>query len=94
MSASALCPALALYEVLLEGFDGGTDESDDKVLWVAAPSAQMVQDEIKDTGAMFIGEVEGAYLADADYVLPGARLNFQSHLNKAASDFRNQNRAC
>ncbi|WP_087866208.1 hypothetical protein [Comamonas thiooxydans] len=78
--STALCPALRIFEVLLAGFNGGTDETDDKVLWVAAPSEQHVHDAIKGHEVTFAGEVDGAYLSDADYVLPGAIADFENHL--------------
>jgi len=64
-------PEMKLFEVTLPGFDGGTDETDHLVLWVAAPEAYSVQQLIEGTEARFCGEVEGnPPLEDADLWIP------------------------
>ena len=40
-----------LFEVTAFGFDGGTDETDDRVLWVSAPSIEVVQAAVEGLGA-------------------------------------------
>lgn len=73
-------PALQLYrshqaatrptfEVTLPGFDGATDETDDRVLWVSAPSSDAVRETVKGLGAQVeLGLVVPP--SDIDYVLP------------------------
>jgi len=33
---------MKVYEVTLEGFDGGTDETDHLILWITAPNVKRV----------------------------------------------------
>lgn len=40
-----------LFEVTCFGFDGGSDETDDRVLWVTAPSIEVVQAAVEGLGA-------------------------------------------
>ncbi len=44
----------SLFEVTAFGFDGATDETDDRVLWVTAPSIEEVQAAIEGLGAKVI----------------------------------------
>ena len=86
---------LRLYEVTAAGFDGGSDDTDDHVLWVLAPSAEVVQDAIQDTDATFCGEVvRGPWItADlADFKLPAQSMQLASALLEKASEHRNRNR--
>lgn len=78
---------MALFEVIGAGFDGGTDDTDDRVIWVSAPSADVVAECIADTGAELAGTVD----ADAapDYELPAQRLQLGAALLQMASDARN-----
>lgn len=45
------------FEITAQGFDGDTDETDDRVLWVAAQSASQVKAVISGLGAIFTGEL-------------------------------------
>lgn len=92
-STPAADDPLRLYEVTAVGFDGGSDDTDDHVLWVLAPSAEVVQDAIQDTGATFCGEVSGKTSSDlADFKLPAQSMQLASALLEKASEHRNQNR--
>lgn len=62
-------PPMKLYEVTLAGFDGGSDDTDDLVKWIAAPAAEVVEHLLAGSEARFCGEVQ-APIDQADYVLP------------------------
>ena len=47
-----------VYEITAAGFFGGTDATDDRVLFVAARSARQIMKIAKGLGATFCGEVE------------------------------------
>lgn len=58
-----------IYEVVLAGFDGGTDATDDLILWVDGTREEL--DEIVTGSGAAIGEVvKDADPYDIDYVLP------------------------
>lgn len=80
-----------VFEVTAAGFDGGSDDTDDCVFWVSAPSEDIVKSAIADTGSEFCGEVK-APASDVDYVLPRQAEQFASVLLEKASEHRNRNR--
>lgn len=82
----------SIYEVTAAGFNADTDETDDLVFWVAAPSEDDVKAVIQDTGAKFCGMVTHAKVADADFTLPAQSMALSSTLLEKASDFRNRDR--
>lgn len=60
-----------VFEVTAIGFDGGTDATDDRVLWVRAPDRSVLNDTLADLphqGGVL--EVQGAAEDDIDYRLP------------------------
>ena len=87
-----LAGGLRVFEVTAAGFDASTDETDDLVFWVTAPSEDVVQAVIKDTGATFRSEPPSDCVADADFQLPRQAIAFSSELLEKASDLRNLNR--
>jgi len=89
----AQAAALKVFEVTAAGFDASSDETDDLVFWVAANSAEQVREAIKDTGAVFCGEVLGWSLNDAEFTLPAQAMGLSSALLEKASEHRNANRA-
>lgn len=91
--APAAAAGLKVFEVTAAGFDASSDETDDLVFWIAAKSAQVVQDAIRDTGAVFCDEVLGWSLIDADFTLPMQAMGLSSALLEKASNHRNANRA-
>lgn len=74
-------PRMHLYEITLPGFDGGSDETDDLVKWVAAPVSDVVRHVLDGTDARFCGEVQ-APVSEADFVLP----RDNRHLAKAIEE--------
>lgn len=62
-------PELKLFELALPGFDGGTDETDDLIVWVSAPDASVVEQLIEGTDTTFSGEI-GTDIENVDYALP------------------------
>lgn len=63
---------LLTFEVTLKGFDGGTDATDDKVLWVRAPDERTVREAYGDqlhTIEKFEDDVH-VHPGDIDRVLP------------------------
>lgn len=82
-----------IFEVVAAGFDGGSDETDDCVFWVSAPSEEVVKTAIEDTGAQLCGEMESTIpFSDVDYVLPRQAAQFSSVLLEKVSEHRNRNR--
>jgi hypothetical protein len=79
------------FEVTAAGFDGGTDETDDRVYWVHAENAEHVHEAIKDTGATYCGEID-VFNENIDYVLPRQGLAFSEALLTWAGHERNKNR--
>lgn len=59
-------------EVLAFGFNGNTDDTDDRVIWVAAQSKEQIIAAIQGTQAQLGAELPGSFSADdgIDYVLP------------------------
>ena len=82
--------AKLVFEVTGAGFDGGTDETDDRVLWVVADNERQVIDAIADCGAAFCGEIHEDCKANVDFELPRQirdlqvkLLGWTSHLDRA-----------
>jgi hypothetical protein len=54
---------LVVYELTLPGFDGGTDETDDLVLWISCPNTGEMCEKLKaiaaDFGCTWCGPVPG-----------------------------------
>lgn len=77
------------FEITAPGFYGGTDETNDRVIWVEAPSKEAVQSAIDGLGCTLWGGLDCLGLSKGngiDYVLPDdltelrARLlYFQTH---------------
>ncbi len=87
-------PVARVFEVTGAGFDGGTDETDDRVYWVLADSSEQVAEAIKDCGAL-IGEsiAEEDCEIDFDLTRPGQAMALGTKLLEWASIERNKNRA-
>lgn len=83
---------LKAFEITAAGFDGATDETDNLVFWVLAPSSAIVEKAIADTGAKFCGELPSECLPDVEFELPRQQIAFSSVLLEKASELRNQNR--
>lgn len=56
-----------MFEIVAVGFNGETDETDDRIIWVRAPAAEAVALAVEGTGATFKPIPVND---DADYVLP------------------------
>jgi hypothetical protein len=69
------------FEITASGFDGGTDETDDRVLWVMAPTQEEVTLAIEDLDASCV-PIPHIQAQDADYTLPGDLVEFQRTLRK------------
>ena len=83
---------LKAFEVTAAGFNGATDETDNLVFWVLAPSSEIVEKSIEDTGAKFCGELPAVCIPDAEFELPRQVIGFSSKLLEKASEFRCHNR--
>ena len=70
----APCPTpVTVYEVVAAGFDGGTDETDDRVLWVEvqAGAGEALEQLVKAHGATSCKDLEHDTVPDAvDYRFP------------------------
>lgn len=61
---------MPIYEVTAAHWDGESDATDDRVIWVEALDAQSVTTSLSEgLGARFWGEVSGADEADANFDL-------------------------
>lgn len=58
------------FEIIAAGFNGGTDETDDHILWVEAETEAQVQDAIADTGATYVHLDTCLRSLELDYELP------------------------
>jgi hypothetical protein len=83
-----------VFEITAAGFNGGSDETDDLVIWVSALSPAIVKSAIADTGATFCGPVDGNPIEDADFELPSQAGQLATRLLELASAERNRNRGC
>jgi len=89
-------PRSHVWEVTAAGFDGGTDDTDDRVYWVRADSEQQVAEVIADTGAKLHDELPIGHAdndIDFDLTQPGQAMQFGTKLLEWASHERNKNRA-
>lgn len=75
MSTPAALARLQAFEITLPGFNGGTDATDDRVLWVSAPSAADVHAAAAGPGVSIYPLPEGVDPLNAgiDYILPQDR---------------------
>lgn len=69
---------LPSFEVTAAGFDGSTDATDDRVIWVKATDADAVARAVEGTGAGFHRIINGD--TDIDYVLPQDELSLRAEL--------------
>lgn len=86
----------SIFEVTACGFTAETDETDDRVIWVAADSAAQVEAAIQDCDAIFCGELppgHGVAEGCINFVLPIQALNLQEELLRWCGVERNKNRA-
>lgn len=83
-----------MYEVIAAGFDGGSDATDDRVIWVKSSTGNAVDVAIKDTGAKCSGVVNvDSVDADYDLSIPGDSERLTTELLTFASLDRNKNRS-
>jgi len=62
---------MRFYEITGYGFDGTTDKTDDRVIWVAALGEDVVTDCLVNTKATYFGEIAPPVTDEAiDYYLP------------------------
>lgn len=78
--------AMRTFEVTAMGFDGSSDETDDRVFWVKAHSAEEVKSAIEGTNAGFHDQIDCD--SDIDFELPAqvaelreALMQFEHGLN-------------
>lgn len=81
-----------IFEVMAAGFDASSDETDDLVFWIKAPSEEAVKAAIKNTGATFGGLMDYTPSDGVDYELPRQEMQLSAALLEAESDYRNRNR--
>lgn len=61
---------MKVFEVTAAGFDGSTDDTDDRVFWINAPNGIEVLRAISNTGAKLCAEIEGGHRENVDFTLP------------------------
>lgn len=75
-----------LYEVTLAGFDGSTDATDHKVLWVASVSHSLLSEVLTECKARAtitrIHGVHGVQSDDIDFTLPADLDRFKLRLQR------------
>lgn len=70
-----------VFEVIAHGFDGSTDETDDRVIWVLADDLKIVESAIYGTGAKCSCQIEmSPGDAGIDYWLPRDFLEMRARL--------------
>lgn len=75
-AAKAAC---GVYEVTLAGFDGGTDATDDRVLWIEAPNEQLILAHLP--AGSRVQRMDFAPPAeDVDHVLPADAAKLREHV--------------
>jgi hypothetical protein len=75
---------MKLFEITLPGFDGSTDATDDKVLWVGCPDETELRLALSGWSNVTIcGEITSERNIEtlADYILPCDASRFIAHLN-------------
>lgn len=95
-SDSSKGPKLTVFEIEAAGFSGESDETDDRIIWVAARSRNEVEVATRDTGATLCDALPDSMNFDGciDFVLPGQLFNLQECLLEFASIDRNKGRCC
>lgn len=78
-----------LYELTLPGFDGGTDETDDRVLWVAASMGEPDFSKwMAERGLGGVGVTKmvkhPSFVEDIDFDLPEDEADFLAHVRSFA----------
>lgn len=68
------------FEITLAGFNGGTDATDDRVVWVLAPSEAVVREALGDTDCCVEAMTGFASEGDADFVLPAQAEALKAHV--------------
>ena len=59
------------YEIILEGFDGGTDETDDRIVWVeTSGDVKEIEDFLNESGIKNFSIVVLPAVNDADFSFP------------------------
>lgn len=71
------------FEVTASGFKGASDATDDRVLWVNAPSEEDVLAAIEELDAGFHGQIMEPGEGDIDYTLPRDLEALQARLREA-----------
>jgi hypothetical protein len=74
------------FEITAVGFDGMTDATDDRVLWVAAPDLATLENAVAGVPHLGISDVLGASDGDIDYVLPKDAHELRTVLRAFAAD--------
>ena len=74
----------AIHEVIMAGFDGSSDDTDDLVLWVEGTREDL--DRIVVGSGAALGEiVKDADPSDVDYLLPKDADKLTERVNRASS---------
>ncbi|QYW06430.1 hypothetical protein uan_018 [Pseudomonas phage UAntarctica] len=68
------------FEITGAGFDGGTDETDERVLWVTADTEAQVQEAVTATGASYTSLGLILSSVDIDYTLPADAVPLRQRL--------------
>ena len=75
------------FEITAVGFDGNTDETDDRVLWVSAPTRLHLNYVLGDVPYLTVNELDfDAEGEDLDYLLPKDDRELRAALRGFAAD--------
>jgi hypothetical protein len=75
-----------LYEIIAVGFDGCTDATDDRILWVSAPDEITLYNAVEGMPHKGVSDLPD-YAADGiDYHLPGDTSALRATLEAFAAD--------
>lgn len=75
------------FEITAVGFDGGTDETDDRVLWVSAPTRLHMDHVLDGVPFQSLNELDFEAEGDClDYLLPKDDRDLRAALRAFAAD--------
>lgn len=74
-------PGLHNYEIVLPSFDGGTDETDDQILWVLAPDLRAVLAIVAPLGCK-ADTMDVVPTSDVDFTLPAQSNELVARINE------------
>jgi len=73
---------MKFFEIVGPDFNGGTDETDHQVLWIAAQSQEQVEEAVKGFGWIAQPMDVSLYADDLDFQLPAEISEFRQRMKE------------